>query len=158
MPHTRPTKDRVKEALFNQLEPLSAFESVCDLFAGIGSLAFEAASRGAQHVFAVENDKKTFSQLAKNNEALGLNIQLYCHDALDFLSSRNHPFDLIFCDPPYDSQLIDHAMSLIHSHRLLTPKGLVVCLHDTPFDHSNFELIKQKKYGLTYVSLWRELP
>lgn len=156
-PHTRPTKDRVKEALFNQLDPLSAFKNVCDLFAGVGSLAFEAASRGALSIEAVEKDKDTFHLLKKNQIALDLKITLYHQDALEFLKCTSKTYDLMICDPPYQSELIQEAMTLIKTHQKLNKDGLIACLHKDPFEHNDFEIIKQKKYGLTYVSLWKEI-
>lgn len=156
-PHTRPTKDRVKEALFNQLEPLSAYKTVCDLFAGVGSLSFEAASRGVLSIEAVERDKDTFQLLKKNQTSLDLNITLHHEEALEFLKRTSNSYDLIICDPPYQSELIQSAMKLIKTHQKLNKDGLIACLHKDPFEHNDFEMIKQKKYGLTYVSLWKEL-
>lgn len=157
LPHTRPTKDRVKEALFNRLEPLCQYQNVCDCYAGVGSLSFECASRGAKNITAVEKSKDTFKQLIKNSKALGLAINCYHQDALEFLNTTDESFDLFLLDPPYESHLIKQTMEIIKSRNLLNPNGIIACLHDHPFEHDDYEMIKHKKYGKTTVSLWREL-
>jgi len=155
-PTTRPTKDRVKEALFNQLEPLSQYHAVCDCFAGVGSLSFEAASRGALNIFSIEKAKEPFRLLSQNKTNLGLNITCLHEDSLTFLKKTDQTFDLILLDPPYDSSLMIQAMDLIHDKKRLNQNGVIACLHDHPFEHKNFMMLKQKKYGKTYVSLWKE--
>jgi 16S rRNA (guanine966-N2)-methyltransferase len=155
-PHTRPTKDRVKEALFNQLTPLSQYHSVCDCFAGVGSLSFEAASRGASNITCIEKERDTFALLHQNKTLLNLNLTLVQEDSLAFLKNTTASFDLILLDPPYESSLIIEALDLIHHNQRLNKGGVIACLHDTPFKHKNFRMLKQKKYGKTYVSLWKE--
>jgi 16S rRNA (guanine966-N2)-methyltransferase len=103
-PSTRPTADRVREALFSMLASrLGSFEElrVADLFAGSGALGFEALSRGAASVTFVERDAKAAAAIRRNSEKLGATgrIQLLIGSALAL--PKSGPFDLIFADPPY---------------------------------------------------------
>lgn len=99
---TRPTADRVREALFSMLASrLGSFEDlrVADLFAGSGALGFEALSRGAGHATFVENDPVALTVIRRNANRLGRQIEAVAASALDLPVGRS--FDLIFADPPY---------------------------------------------------------
>ena len=99
---TRPTADRVREALFSMLASrLGAFEDlrVADLFAGSGALGLEALSRGAAHATFVENELKAAATVRRNAERLGADFHLLSGSA--FSLPKSVPFDLIFADPPY---------------------------------------------------------
>ena len=105
---TRPTSDRVREALFSTLGPLDGAR-VLDLFAGSGALAIEALSRGAASALLVERDPRTVAVIRGNLEALGLEApEATVHAgparaALRSASARGDTYDLIFLDPPYRS-------------------------------------------------------
>ena len=102
---TRPTADRVREALFSMLlSRLGSFEDlrVADLFAGSGALGFEALSRGAASATFVENDARAAAIIRRNAGAFGASVQLLGGSALALPSSK--PFDLIFADPPYSAR------------------------------------------------------
>jgi 16S rRNA (guanine966-N2)-methyltransferase len=99
---TRPTADRVREALFSMLvSRLGTFEGlrVADLFAGSGALGFEALSRGAAFATFVENDSKAAAIIRRNAEKLSAAAQVLAGSATAL--PRSDPFDLIFADPPY---------------------------------------------------------
>jgi 16S rRNA (guanine966-N2)-methyltransferase len=98
---TRPTADRVREALFSMLGDLSGVR-VLDLYAGSGALGIEALSRGAAFAVFVERDARAAATIKRNLEALGAEAEVRRQDALRFLASGEGPFDLVFCDPPYD--------------------------------------------------------
>jgi 16S rRNA (guanine966-N2)-methyltransferase len=98
---TRPTADRVREALFSMLGDLSGLR-VLDLYAGSGALGIEALSRGAASAVFVERDARAADTIKRNLAALGAEGEVRRQDALRFLSSGLGPFDLVFCDPPYD--------------------------------------------------------
>jgi 16S rRNA (guanine966-N2)-methyltransferase len=99
---TRPTADRVREALFSMLvSRLGSFEDlrVADLFAGSGALGFEALSRGAAHATFVESGAATAAVIRRNAAKLGADVKILGGSALAL--SHAQPFDLIFADPPY---------------------------------------------------------
>jgi 16S rRNA (guanine966-N2)-methyltransferase len=99
---TRPTADRVREALFSILGPLDGLR-VLDLFAGSGALGIEALSRGAAQATFVEDDPRALAALRSNLEAVGAEPVVHGADALAFLATSPGPYDLVFVDPPYSS-------------------------------------------------------
>lgn len=116
LPGLRPTSDRVRETLFNWLQPQLPGARVLDLFAGSGALGLEALSRGAASAQLIEVD----TQLALNLKALGsrldAGIQLDVHagDALTWLrSGHGGEFDIAFVDPPFDAGLWDAVLALL---------------------------------------------
>jgi 16S rRNA (guanine966-N2)-methyltransferase len=99
---TRPTADRVREALFSMLGDVSGAR-VLDLYAGSGALGIEALSRGAESAVFVERDTRAAAVIERNLASLGLEEQIVRQDAPRFLARVEGMFDLVFCDPPYDS-------------------------------------------------------
>ena len=102
---TRPTSDRVREALFSILGPAVEGARVLDLFAGSGALGIEALSRGAASVTFVESDRRAAAVVRDNLEALGEDAEIAARDALAWLRSppAGASFGLVLLDPPYDS-------------------------------------------------------
>ena len=100
---TRPTADRVREALFSILGSLDG-ERVLDLFAGSGALGIEALSRGAAAAVFVDSDVRAIEAITRNLEAVGVRSPVHRRDALGYLrDASDGPFDLVFLDPPYSS-------------------------------------------------------
>ena len=99
---TRPTADRVREALFSMLGDVSGAR-VLDLYAGSGALGIEALSRGADSAVFVERDPRAVAAIERNLASLGLEQQVVRQDAVRFLARAEGMFDLVFCDPPYDA-------------------------------------------------------
>jgi 16S rRNA (guanine966-N2)-methyltransferase len=101
-PGLRPTPDRVRETLFNWLGQRLDGLACLDLFAGSGALGFEAASRGAARVVMVENDRRAFSALERQRDALrARRVELVRGDALAWLGASADRFDVVFLDPPF---------------------------------------------------------
>ena len=102
-PGARPTADRVREAIFSILGAVEGMR-VLDLFAGSGALGIEALSRGASEAVFVERDARAAAVVRSNLADLGLEASVQARDALGFLRDPGGgaPFDLVFCDPPYD--------------------------------------------------------
>jgi 16S rRNA (guanine966-N2)-methyltransferase len=98
---TRPTADRVREALFSMLGDVSGAR-VLDLYAGSGALGIEALSRGAGSALFVERDRQALTALRRNLEAVGADADVRSQDVQGFLARSEGTFDLVFCDPPYD--------------------------------------------------------
>jgi 16S rRNA (guanine966-N2)-methyltransferase len=99
---TRPTADKVREALFSMLGDVSGAR-VLDLYAGSGALGIEALSRGAESAVFVERDARAAAVIDRNLASLGLDEEVLRQDAVRFLARSTGTFDLVFCDPPYDA-------------------------------------------------------
>jgi 16S rRNA (guanine966-N2)-methyltransferase len=123
----RPTPDRVRETLFNWLQPRMDGARVLDLFAGSGALGLEALSRGASQVTFVERDRRAaaaIGQLLEEwRETTGT---VACADALAWLKTAGvPPFDIVFLDPPFDAALLGAAAAALASRGLLAPDARV---------------------------------
>jgi 16S rRNA (guanine966-N2)-methyltransferase len=131
---TRPTSDRVREAIFNILVhgvPDFSLEGakVLDLFAGTGALGLEALSRGARYCLFVDNDPDTRGLIRRNIEALGLTgvTKVYRRDARELGPAGNQTgFNLVFADPPYQMAMAEPALEAAASGGWLAPGAVVV--------------------------------
>ncbi|MBP6058651.1 MAG: 16S rRNA (guanine(966)-N(2))-methyltransferase RsmD [Nitrosomonas sp.] len=120
----RPTPDRIRETVFNWLGQDLSGLSCLDLFAGSGALGFEAASRGAKHVVMVDADARIYSALHENKQKLqATQVEVVMMNALNFMNSDRHLYDVIFLDPPYRLELLPELLPLVPSH--LAKNGLV---------------------------------
>jgi 16S rRNA (guanine966-N2)-methyltransferase len=116
----RPTPDRVRETLFNWLQADMANSRCLDLFAGSGALGFEAASRGAKHVLMFENDVASFAELNENiNRLQAKQVEVRCIDAIEALQADSEQFDIVFVDPPYQSDLLVRCCALLEQQHWL---------------------------------------
>jgi 16S rRNA (guanine966-N2)-methyltransferase len=106
---TRPTADRVREALFSILGDVAGLR-VLDLFAGSGALGIEALSRGASDAVFLDRDPRAIAAIRRNLDAVGARATVVQGHATDFIRQRQTGYDLVFVDPPYDS-----------AHRLVGP-------------------------------------
>ena len=158
---TRPTTDRVKESLFNIIQPYIPAESVLDLFGGSGALGIEALSRGSSFCVLVDVDKNAVDIINKNIEKARLKerTRVIKGDALSYLSSCNDKFDVIFLDPPYNKGFLNKVFEEIYKNNLLDTNGIIVVEGEvggeTFDDDSKFVCIKQAKYGKTTVSVFK---
>jgi 16S rRNA (guanine966-N2)-methyltransferase len=110
----RPTPDRVRETLFNWLQPILPGARCLDCFAGTGALGLEAASRGAAEVILLECAPHVLRQLEANVRTLGATqVQVLGADALAWLAGPGRPFDVVFLDPPYAAGLLAPVCDLI---------------------------------------------
>lgn len=110
----RPTPDHVRETLFNWLGQDLTGKTCLDLFAGSGALGFEAASRGAKQVTMIEQNVKTARNLHNAIEKLAASqVKLEHTDARTFLKSSSERYDIIFVDPPYQSELLTEVLPLL---------------------------------------------
>ncbi len=129
---TRPTSDRVKEALFSILASLDCLADalILDLFAGSGALGIEALSRGARHAVFVEKDRTALAALAKNLAATGFSarstvLAVDVELALKRLQQNESCFNVVLLDPPYQSDLYTRTIAFAGTY-LMTPDGLLV--------------------------------
>jgi len=164
---TRPTTDKVRQALFNSLSSLvGSLEGlrVLDCFAGTGALSFEALSRGADHAVMTEVDRHALRAIKSNIANLDCADCVTVRGGNTFeLSAKNlhnHSFDVAFLDPPYSFQPADIAGLLVSLAQAdaLSLGAIIVYEYD---QHSRFEppegfaLIKEKEYGSTHVTYLR---
>lgn len=160
----RPTTDRVKESLFNIINPYIRESNILDLFAGTGSLGIECLSRGAKNCVFVDKSKDSINIIKSNvkkarveNESTILNVDF--KDAVKRLSSQNQKFDVIFMDPPYYENMFIECLKIIDELNLLYEDGIIVVEHDTKdlFDESIGNLVKSrdKKYGNTTLTFYK---
>lgn len=106
VPGLRPTPERVRETLFNWLQPRLPGARCLDLFAGSGALGFEAASRGAAQVVMVERDGTLVRNLQQTKGRLSAGqVDIIHADALEWLNTARGPFDIVFIDPPFAQDL-----------------------------------------------------
>ncbi|MSP15864.1 MAG: 16S rRNA (guanine(966)-N(2))-methyltransferase RsmD [Myxococcales bacterium] len=163
---TRPTSDRVREALFNILGPAPDGARVLDLFAGTGGLGFEALSRGAVAAVFVEQDAEAARCLTENAQALGLEARVRVlreavTAALPRLAARGELFELIFADPPYASDEASATLDALGgtSAALLADGALVAVEHGRrvpPADRAGtLERVDRRRWGDTEVSFYR---
>ena len=158
----RPTPDRVKETLFNWLSPRVEGAVCLDLFAGSGSLGFEAASRGAASVTMVEIDASLVSHLHRERERLGApGIDIVRGDALQWLRSARGRFDIVFLDPPFSTPLLDRSCRSLATSACLAPDALIYLecerARGTPPLPDGFELIRAGRAGAVryHLARWR---
>jgi len=110
----RPTPDRVRETLFNWLGQTLYGRTCLDLFAGSGALGFEAASRGAERVVMVERNPAVLRALQDNVKKLGCaNVFIQAQDGLEFVSRDAQQYDVIFLDPPFQSDYLPRLLEIL---------------------------------------------
>jgi 16S rRNA (guanine(966)-N(2))-methyltransferase RsmD len=126
---TRPTTDKVKEALFNIIQFEIEGRKVLDLFGGTGQLGIEALSRGGAHCTFVDQSRQASALIRENLKTTGLSdhARVVQGDSLGFLSSCHEKFDVIFLDPPYHTDLMDRALELVTKIDILSEHGIMIC-------------------------------
>ncbi|MDO5649264.1 MAG: 16S rRNA (guanine(966)-N(2))-methyltransferase RsmD [Gallicola sp.] len=153
---TRPTEDRVKEALFNILTEIEEGAAVLDLFAGSGGVGIEFLSRGAGCAVFSEYNRENIHGIKKNLDHVGYEEKgiIYSGDfkrnLYQISQSMNSSFDYIFIDPPYDRKdYYFEALEGIHNLSLLKKDGIIILesREELNLDLDFFECIKEKKYG-----------
>ncbi|MEK7812018.1 MAG: 16S rRNA (guanine(966)-N(2))-methyltransferase RsmD [Pseudomonadota bacterium] len=154
----RPTPDRVRETVFNWLGQTLYGKRCLDLFAGSGALGFEAASREADHVVMVESNRATFRVLQENASRLSfVNVALICSDGLKFATQENVAFDVIFLDPPFQSEYLPQLLPKLTNR--LTAEGVVYVESGHAFEPGEgWQVLKQGRAGAVHHQLLRREP
>jgi 16S rRNA (guanine966-N2)-methyltransferase len=155
---TRPTSDRVREALFNLIGPVPEGARVLDLYAGSGALGIEAMSRGAGRVVFVERDPRARRLIQENLAALGLERQARVEgvDAATATAFAGGPFDLVLADPPYGEA--DLGLLMARAGRAMAEAGVLVVEQAAgdrlPEPPETLALWKDRSYGSTRIVLY----
>lgn len=159
-PLCRPTPDRVRETLFNWLGPFIQ-DAVClDLFAGSGALAFEAISRGARKVVALEQNPAIAQAIKQQATTFNIqNLEVIQTDVRHFLQRPSETFDILFIDPPYHSSLLAECFTLLQTNPLIKPQALIYFESNQASSSEqipkNWEIVREKKAGQVYFYLAR---
>ena len=159
---TRPTTDRVKEALFSIIQFDIPAASVLDLFGGTGQLGIEALSRGAKRAVFVDESDKACRLIQENLRRTRMEGEgaVVRGDYLAYLSRCREKFDIIFLDPPYAEVFLENALKRIAEIDILQSGGIIVTERplgkDLPYNFEGYERSKDYKYGNTLITLYRK--
>ena len=153
---TRPTMERIKEAIFSILNPYVGDSRFLDLFSGTGNMALEAVSRGVKKAIMIEDDAEALRIIIENVNNLGFQdkCRAYKNDvfrAIEILSKKGEKFDIIFMDPPYKQELCTRVIKLISKKGILAEDGIIVAEHhfkeDLADEIGEFKKIDERDYG-----------
>lgn len=156
---TRPTIERVKEAVFSMIQFDIEDRRVLDLFAGSGQLGLEALSRGALKAVFIDIDRNASEIVKRNAQKTKLyeKCTILTTDYKQYLKNANskEKFDIIFLDPPYQSEMLENALRIISESDILHDNGMVICESERsePMSAIGLELIKHTNYGKVYISI-----
>jgi 16S rRNA (guanine966-N2)-methyltransferase len=153
---TRPTADRVREAVFNALWSRGALDEarVVDLFAGSGALGIEALSRGAAHATFVDNDRAARAAIDRNLAACGFSDRatVVAAPVERFLERLNDPFDLAFCDPPYAFADWDRVLAARPAQLVVAEAGDPIAVIE------GWTVVREARYGAAWVGFLAAEP
>lgn len=161
----RPTTDRIKETLFNIINPYVRDAVIIDCFAGTGGIGIEALSRGARQAYFIDNHRESIQLIRKNLEIAQLEekgriLPTEASSALISLANKNTKADIIFMDPPYHLNSISGLIEIISQNNLLAEDGIIIAEHDNRIKLSDkiasFIKIDQRVYGTTIMSYYKE--
>ena len=159
---TRPTADRVKEALFSIIQFEVPAAKVLDLFGGTGQLGIEALSRGAKSAVFID-EREDACKLIKENlkrTKLEQDAKVVRMDYLDYLKRCKEKFDIIFLDPPYAEVFLENALKCITEIDILQSGGIIVAERplgkDLPWDFEGYTRSKDYKYGKVLLTIYRK--
>jgi len=157
---TRPTSDKVKEALFSIVATRIDGARLLDLFGGTGGIGIEALSRGAARVDFVESDRATADVLSENVAACGFQNRAEVHrmDAFRFLKQTLEPYNLIFVDPPYRDSRFKKLLPALGRGDMISPGGLVIVEHfrkiPLPTRIGALQFVRTYRYGDTLLTVY----
>ena len=159
---TRPTADRVKEAMFSIIHFDIPGADVLDLFGGTGQLGIEALSRGAKTAVFVDAGEAACRLIRENLKRTHLEGQgrVVRSDYQDYLTRCKEKFDIILLDPPYAEVFLENALKQITEIDILKQGGIIVAEHplgkELPWEFQGFERSRDYKYGKTLLTIYRK--
>ncbi|MCB1755764.1 MAG: 16S rRNA (guanine(966)-N(2))-methyltransferase RsmD [Gammaproteobacteria bacterium] len=157
-PGLRPTGDRLRETIFNWLQLSLPGAHCLDLFAGSGAMGFEAASRGAEKVTLIETAPLVVDKLALASDKLdaGQCVDIQPCSAVDFIRQNRQPYDIVFLDPPFDSDLHEQSLNALAQATWLAPACKIIVESPKNFPVKNFfapqwNILREKTAGQVSV-------
>lgn len=159
---TRPTADRVKEALFSIIQFDLPGANVLDLFGGTGQLGIEALSRGAKHAVFVDSREDACRLIKENLKRTKMEsvATVVRSDYLQYLQRCREQFNIIILDPPYAEVFLENALNIITEIDILQSGGIIIAERplgkDLPLDFEGFTRSKDYKYGQILLTLYRK--
>lgn len=162
--NTRPTSDKIKEAIFSRIGPYFDGGAMLDLFGGSGNMSFEAISRGMDTSLICDHHAKAIMTIKDNCKSLGAEKQcsiwkMNYEQALAKVKKEGLCFDLVYLDPPYKKQQIQAILLYLEEHQLVHIGGDIVCeslKEDTFLDsYGSFEKVKDVTYGITRITYYK---
>ena len=159
---TRPTSERVKEAVFSVIQFEVEGSRVLDLFAGTGQMGIEALSRGAREAVFVDERRDACDLVRENlwRTRLSEQAQVVQGDFLSYLQTCRKTFDLIFLDPPYRKDFLENALKSITEIDILSDRGIIICERpaEKQLEGTFPGLVRGKdyRYGKTWITLFRK--
>lgn len=160
---TRPTTDRVKEALFSIIQFELPGAAVLDLFGGTGQLGIEAVSRGAKRAVFVDARREACQLIRENLKKTRMEgeAQVVQSDYMEYLNRCRDQFNVIFLDPPYAEVFLENALKKITEIDILQSGGIIVAERplgkDLPWEYDGFVRSKDYKYGKIMLTVYRKL-
>ena len=160
---TRPTSDRVKEALFSIINFELPGAQVLDLFGGTGQLGIEALSRGARSAVFVDMREDACKLIRENLKRTKLEgtARVVRSDYLEYLKRCREKFDIIFLDPPYAEVFLENALKCLTEIDILQSGGIIVAERplgkELPWEFEGYSRSKDYKYGNTLLTIYRKL-
>lgn len=160
---TRPTTDRVKEALFSIINFEIPGAKVLDLFGGTGQLGIEALSRGAQNAVFVDAREDACKLIRENLKRTKLDQlgRVVRSDYLDYLARCRERYDIILLDPPYAEVFLENSLKRITEIDILQSNGIIVAERplgkELPWEFDGFTRSKDYKYGKTLITIYRKV-
>ena len=159
---TRPTADRVKEALFSIINFDIPGAKVLDLFGGTGQLGIEALSRGAESAVFVDAREDSCKLIRENLKRTKLekDAKVIRSDYLDYLNRCREQYNIIFLDPPYAEVFLENAIKKITEIDILQSDGIIVAERplgkELPWEFEGFTRSKDYKYGKVLLTIYRK--
>lgn len=158
---TRPTMDRVKESVFAMIQDYVKGATVLDLYSGSGNLAIEAISNGSKKAYLVDNNIIAINTIKENIKMLNIDNTIIIKDeaknALNKFINENKKFDIIFLDPPYQTDELDKSLTIINDNiNLLSNNAIIVCETSVNINYNKYQnliVYKTRKYGDKIVNI-----
>lgn len=159
---TRPTADRVKEAVFSMIQFDVQGSVFLDLFAGTGQMGIEALSRGAKKAVFVDSWKDACNLVRENLRLTKLSdqAQVIQSDYVSYLKNCRRKFDIVFLDPPYAEISLENSLKCISEIDILSDRGIIICERPSEkqleLEYSGLQRGKDHRYGKTWITVFRK--